>query len=66
VQRGIDRQACFFTDDDYRAYLDWLVEASCHWVKGLELILFCTSIHGGHYENVSFRCFPNGRTKSSR
>jgi putative transposase len=31
VQRGIDQQACFFADDDYRAYLDWLVEASCHY-----------------------------------
>ena len=24
VQRGNDRQAVFFSDDDYAAYLDWL------------------------------------------
>ena len=26
IQRGNNRQACFFADDDYRAYLDWLAE----------------------------------------
>jgi putative transposase len=29
TQRGNNRQACFFTDDDYRLYLDLLAE-SCH------------------------------------
>lgn len=28
VQRGNDRQAVFFSDDDYRAYLGWLREAA--------------------------------------
>ena len=26
IQRGNNRQACFFSDDDYRAYLNWLQE----------------------------------------
>lgn len=26
IQRGNNRQACFFADDDYRVYLDWLAE----------------------------------------
>jgi len=26
IQRGNNRQACFFADDDYRRYLDWLSE----------------------------------------
>ena len=26
IQRGNNRQACFFTEDDYRAYLGWLNE----------------------------------------
>jgi putative transposase len=26
IQRGNNRQACFFSDDDYRVYLDWLGE----------------------------------------
>lgn len=26
IQRGNNRQACFFADDDYRRYLDWLEE----------------------------------------
>jgi putative transposase len=24
IQRGNNRQACFFADEDYRFYLDWL------------------------------------------
>jgi putative transposase len=28
VQRGNNRQACFFSDDDYRCYLEWLGDAS--------------------------------------
>lgn len=34
IQRGNNRQACFFTDEDYRFYLDWLAEhavkTGCH------------------------------------
>jgi putative transposase len=26
IQRGNNHQACFFTDEDYRFYLDWLSE----------------------------------------
>lgn len=26
IQRGNNRQACFFADDDYHAFLDWLNE----------------------------------------
>ena len=26
IQRGNNRQACFFSEDDYRIYLDWLTE----------------------------------------
>lgn len=26
IQRGNNRQACFFADEDYRIYLDWLTE----------------------------------------
>ena len=28
IQRGNNRQACFFTDEDYQCYLDWLDEYS--------------------------------------
>lgn len=34
IQRGNNRQACFFADEDYRFYLDWLAEhagkTGCH------------------------------------
>ena len=34
IQRGNNRQACFFADEDYRFYLDWLTEhavkTDCH------------------------------------
>jgi len=28
IQRGNNRQPCFFADEDYRRYLDWLAEYS--------------------------------------
>lgn len=28
IQRGNNRQACFFADEDYRFYLDWLLEGA--------------------------------------
>ncbi len=31
VQRGNNRQAIFFTDNDYRAYLGWVAEAALRW-----------------------------------
>lgn len=34
IQRGNNRQACFFADEDYRFYLEWLAEhagkTGCH------------------------------------
>ena len=29
VQRGINREPCFFAEEDYRCYLHWLEEAAC-------------------------------------
>ena len=26
IQRGNNRQVCFFAEEDYRVYLDWLAE----------------------------------------
>ncbi len=28
IQRGNNRQACFYTDEDYQSYLGWLAECS--------------------------------------
>ncbi len=28
IQRGNNRQACFYSDDDYLVYFDWLLEYS--------------------------------------
>ncbi len=28
IQRGNNRQACFYDDCDYQCYLDWLLESS--------------------------------------
>ncbi len=28
VQRGINREPCFFAEEDYRCYLHWLEEAA--------------------------------------
>lgn len=31
VQRGVNREACFFADEDYHCYLHWLKEAAADW-----------------------------------
>jgi putative transposase len=31
VERGNNRQAIFFADNDYRVYLSWIIEAAQHW-----------------------------------
>ena len=37
VQRGINREPCFFTDEDYHCYLHWLEEKM---LKGSETFSF--------------------------
>ena len=39
IQRGNNRQACFFADEDYRGYLDWLTEYAGN--PGFLLCLVC-------------------------
>ena len=31
VQRGVNREPCFFADEDYYCYLHWLEEAAADW-----------------------------------
>lgn len=31
VQRGINREACFFADEDYHCYLHWLAKSAADW-----------------------------------
>lgn len=36
VQRGINREACFFAEEDYHCYLHWLMKSAADW---------CCTIH---------------------
>ncbi len=40
IQRGNNRQACFFADEDYRFYLDWLAEHAGNSNRG-QTTVFC-------------------------
>ena len=31
VQRGINREACFFAEEDYHCYLHWLMKSAADW-----------------------------------
>ncbi len=31
VQRGINREPCFFADEDYHSYLHWLEKSAADW-----------------------------------
>ena len=43
IQRGNNRQPCFFSDEDYRRYLGWLTEyaskTGCRKNRGLSPVL---------------------------
>lgn len=43
VQRGNNRDACFFTDEDYRFYLDVLGEACCRYQVELHAYVLMTN-----------------------
>ena len=43
IQRGNNRQACFFADDDYRYYLDCLQVASSHYGGQLHAYVLMTN-----------------------
>ena len=56
IQRGNNRQACFFADDDYRFYLEWLqeyaIKEACRvhayvlMTNHVHLLLTSESVHG--------------------
>lgn len=31
VQRGVNREPCFFADEDYQCYLHWLFKVAADW-----------------------------------
>lgn len=39
VQRGINREPCFFAEEDYHSYLHWLEKAAADWHCALWLPL---------------------------
>jgi len=45
MQHGNNRQAVFFDDNDYRAYLGWLGEAASHGCAIHAFVLMTNPIH---------------------
>lgn len=46
IQRGNNRQACFFADEDYRTYLDWLKDcATKNWCSIHAYVLMTNHVH---------------------
>src|SRR5664279_5307220 len=43
VQRGINREACFFADEDYHCYLHWLVKAAADWRCAIHAYVLMTN-----------------------
>lgn len=58
IQRGNNRQACFFADEDYHAYLDWLGEYAAKSGCAIHAYVLMTNhvhllVSGAHPESAS-------------
>ena len=43
VQRGINREPCFFAEEDYHCYLHWLQESAADWHCGIHAYVLMTN-----------------------
>lgn len=43
VQRGVNREPCFFAEEDYHCYLHWLAEAAVDWRCGIHAYVLMTN-----------------------
>jgi len=43
VQRGINREACFFADEDYHCYLHWLQKSASDWACEIHAYVLMTN-----------------------
>lgn len=43
VQRGINREPCFFADEDYFSYLHWLQKAAADWHCAIHAYVLMTN-----------------------
>lgn len=43
VQRGINRMACFFADEDYHCYLHWLKKSAADWECAIHAYVLMTN-----------------------
>jgi putative transposase len=43
VQRGINREPCFFADEDYHCYLHWLEKAAGDWHCAIHAYVLMTN-----------------------
>ena len=53
IQRGNNRQACFYSDEDYRFYLDHLAEQSEQ--SGCSVHAYCLTITGSSLASCFLR-----------
>ena len=43
VQRGINREACFYADEDYHCYLHWLKKSAADWGCAIHAYVLMTN-----------------------
>ena len=58
IQRGNNRQACFFAEQDYGVYLDWLDEYAQE--SGCAVHTYVLMTHHGHLL-ITFRTWSSAR-----
>jgi putative transposase len=59
VQRGINREPCFFAEEDYHSYLHWLEKAAADWHCALHAYVLMTN-------HVHLLVTPEGETGTAK
>jgi putative transposase len=55
VQRGINRESCFFAEEDYHCYLHWLQKSAADWGCAIHAYVLMTNhvhLFVGHFRQA--------------
>lgn len=64
VQRGINREPCFFAEEDYHFYLHWLQKSAADWHCAIHAYVLMTNHVHLLVPTIAWNMFFRGGTKA--